>query len=188
MLQAIDDNAKIIVGGYTDKRGGVCPMLAAHRNGGRTNFASFARAWDRFTGAGRKPRRASRREIRSLRTYLELSLLRDEQDDRSIAELAADIRKRRRSLPAAPATATADPRPVAPKPDTGDHDRRRELRRRPFWAWLIPTRRYDVYAERVAAAEEQLSEQRAIEVLADCAPDRDRAPEADRAPDREPAR
>ena len=39
----------IIVGAYTDGRGGVCPMLAAHRNGGRTSFASFARAWDRYT-------------------------------------------------------------------------------------------------------------------------------------------
>ena len=26
-------------------------MLAAHRNGGRTSLASFARAWDRYTGA-----------------------------------------------------------------------------------------------------------------------------------------
>ena len=43
------------------------PMLAAHRNGGRTNFGTFARAWDAFTGAGRKPRRASRREVRTSR-------------------------------------------------------------------------------------------------------------------------
>ena len=49
MLRGIDENP-IIVGAYTDKRGGVCPMLAAHRNGGRTNFASFARAWDAYTG------------------------------------------------------------------------------------------------------------------------------------------
>ena len=42
---------RIIVGAYTDRQGGVCPMLAAHRNGGRTSLASFARAWDRYTGA-----------------------------------------------------------------------------------------------------------------------------------------
>ncbi len=30
-------------------------MLAAHRNGGRTSLASFARAWDRYTGAGKRP-------------------------------------------------------------------------------------------------------------------------------------
>ena len=51
MLDGIDAN-RIIVGAYTDRSGGVCPMLAAHRNGGRTALASFARAWDRYTGAG----------------------------------------------------------------------------------------------------------------------------------------
>ena len=33
------------------------PMLCAHRNGGRTNFGTFARAWDAFTGADKKSRR-----------------------------------------------------------------------------------------------------------------------------------
>ena len=77
MLRGIRTN-RVIVGAYVDKRGGVCPMLAAHRNGGRTNFGTFARAWDAFTGANqRKPRRASRREVRTLEGYLEISLLRD---------------------------------------------------------------------------------------------------------------
>jgi hypothetical protein len=75
MLRGIQGN-RVIVGAYTDRRGGVCPMLAAHRNGGRTDFASFARAWDAFTGA-RKPRRASAREVRALRGYLEVALIRD---------------------------------------------------------------------------------------------------------------
>ena len=48
MLEGIDANT-IIVGAYTDRRGGVCPMLAAHRCGGRTDFLAFAKAWDRFT-------------------------------------------------------------------------------------------------------------------------------------------
>ena len=52
----------IIVGAYTDRRGGVCPMLAAHRCGGRTDFLAFARAWDRFTHA-KRPRRATEREV-----------------------------------------------------------------------------------------------------------------------------
>ena len=65
---------QIIVGGYTDGSGGVCPMLAAHRNGGRTSFASFARAWDRYTRAPRKPRRATEREVRTLTTMLEASI------------------------------------------------------------------------------------------------------------------
>jgi hypothetical protein len=75
MLRGICTN-RVIVGAYTDTRGGVCPMLAAHRNGGRTNFSTFAKAWDAFTGA-RRPRRASVREVRTLRGYLEAALIRE---------------------------------------------------------------------------------------------------------------
>ena len=72
MLDGIDSN-RIIVGAYTDPRGGICPMLAAHRNGGRTSLASFARAWDRYTGAKGKPRPATERELNTLRAMLEVS-------------------------------------------------------------------------------------------------------------------
>ena len=41
MLEGIAAS-RIIVGAYTDRDGGVCPMLAAHRSGGRTSLASFA--------------------------------------------------------------------------------------------------------------------------------------------------
>lgn len=75
MLQGISAN-RVIVGAYTDKRGGVCPMLAAHRNGGRTDFGTFAKAWDAFTGA-KRPRRASAREVRTLRGYLEVAMMRE---------------------------------------------------------------------------------------------------------------
>lgn len=75
MLDGIKRN-RVIVGAYVDKRGGVCPMLAAHRNGGRTDFGSFARAWDAFTGAT-KARRASAREVRTLKGYLEVALIRE---------------------------------------------------------------------------------------------------------------
>ena len=92
MLRGIDAN-EIIVGGYVDGEGGVCPMLAAHRNGGRTSFASFARAWDDFTGAGKRPRRASRRELRVLRTYLEMSLLEDDTWLAGGGSLAAIVRQ-----------------------------------------------------------------------------------------------
>ena len=98
MLRGIDAN-KIIVGGYVDGDGGVCPMLAAHRNGGRTSFASFAIAWDAFTGAGRRPRRASRREIRALRGYLEMSLLTDDTHiggEDSLASVVSQVRGERR--------------------------------------------------------------------------------------------
>ena len=65
---------RIIVGAYTDREGGVCPMLAAHRNGGRTSLASFAHAWDCYTGAPRRARPASRRELNTLRAMLEASI------------------------------------------------------------------------------------------------------------------
>ena len=48
-------------------------MLAAHRNGGRTDFISFARSWDRFTRAERS-RRATPREVGILIAHLEASL------------------------------------------------------------------------------------------------------------------
>ena len=64
---------RIIVGAYTDRQGGVCPMLAAHRNGGRTSLASFARAWDRYTGA-KRARPATARELTTLRAMLQASI------------------------------------------------------------------------------------------------------------------
>jgi hypothetical protein len=75
MLDGVRTTERIIVGAYTDGQGGVCPMLAAHRRGGRTNFLSFARAWDRFTHAGRQARAATRRERAILIGQLESSLM-----------------------------------------------------------------------------------------------------------------
>ena len=78
MLGGVESN-RIIVGAYTDRSGGVCPMLAAHRNGGRTSLASFAHAWDRYTGVrSRRPRPATERELNTLRTMLEASIALDE--------------------------------------------------------------------------------------------------------------
>jgi hypothetical protein len=73
MLRGIEMNP-IIVGAYSDRDGGICPMLAAHRNGGRTSFASFAHAWDRYARAGDTPRRATEREVSTLRSMLQASL------------------------------------------------------------------------------------------------------------------
>jgi hypothetical protein len=73
MLEGIAANT-IIVGAYTDRRGGVCPMLAAHRHGGRTNLLAFAKAWDRFCGA-KRPRVATERELAILRSHLEASTI-----------------------------------------------------------------------------------------------------------------
>ena len=94
MLTGIRTN-DIIVGAYT-RDGGVCPMLAAHRNGGRTSFISFAKAWDRFART-RKPRPATRREVRILETMLVTSLQAEDQPPLTgvIAEHQALARDRR---------------------------------------------------------------------------------------------
>jgi len=86
----------IIVGAYTDRRGGVCPMLAAHRCGGRTDFLAFARAWDRYTHA-RRPRPATEHEVAALTAHLEASLLGDPSADfeRAIADHQSTARERR---------------------------------------------------------------------------------------------
>lgn len=86
----------IIVGAYTDRGGGVCPMLAAHRCGGRTDFLAFARAWDRYTSA-KRPRRATEREVGTLIAHLESSLLGDPtaEFDQAIADHQATARTRK---------------------------------------------------------------------------------------------
>jgi hypothetical protein len=82
----------------------VCPMLAAHRCGGRTDFLSFAKAWDRFTRAGRRARRATVREVEILVAQLRDSLL-SEADldlDRAIGEHRELMRRRERADAADP--------------------------------------------------------------------------------------
>jgi hypothetical protein len=75
MLSGVRANERIIVGAYVDRDGGVCPMLAAHREGGRTDFLSFARSWDRFTRASGSSRAATEREVGILTAQLEASLM-----------------------------------------------------------------------------------------------------------------
>jgi hypothetical protein len=91
MLEGVTASERIIVGAYVDGEGGVCPMLAAHRRGGRTNFLSFARAWDRFTRARGRARLATQRELDILIGQLEGSLARDSGGD-----LAGAIAEHRR--------------------------------------------------------------------------------------------
>ena len=95
MLEGIEANT-IIVGAYTDRRGGVCPMLAAHRHGGRTDLLAFAHAWDRFCGA-KRPRTATERELGVLKAHLEASLYDAAREDLAgaIAEHQAAARERR---------------------------------------------------------------------------------------------
>jgi hypothetical protein len=142
MLRGIETN-RIIVGAYVDSNsGGICPMLAAHRNGGRTSVASFALAWDDYTGA-RRPRRATRREVRTLRSLLEWSLgTSSDLPAGSLAEAAAQIRAERERF----RCATVPP-VVEPIVDPTD---------------VKVTRSKDV----LAAAEEQLAERRAQDPIA----------------------
>jgi hypothetical protein len=99
MLEGVLSSPRIIVGAYTDREGGVCPMLAAHRRGGRTNFLSFARSWDRFTRARRPARSATRRELSILIDLLRASLMDAEQIDlaRAIDEHAELLARHRRA-------------------------------------------------------------------------------------------
>ena len=155
MLEGIQSN-EIIVGAYTDREGGVCPMLAAHRCGGRTDFISFARTWDRFTNA-KRARRATTREVGILATHLEASVLADDAVD-----LAAAIDEHQELLGRRPRRAT--PRRARP----GDPDRSRELSTRHGWAWLRPFRRLDDYQralERVEAERHALTDQREHELV-----------------------
>jgi len=141
MLDAIEHN-RIIIGAYTDRDGGVCPMLAAHRNGGRTSFASFARAWDRYTKAGTRSRPASERELTTLKTMLEASLASDAPDGTTLDSAIAQHR----------ALQGRAPRRIV---DTGERNRMPELRKRHGWAWTRLFRRYEEYEAAMAELERE---------------------------------
>ncbi len=139
MLDGIRQN-DIIVGAYTD-HDGICPMLAAHRAGGRTTCISFAKAWDAFAfrGARRRPaRRATQRELLVLTSHLELSLL----DDGATSDLGAAIDQHAELVQTRPADGRPD--------DTG---RSVELETRPGWIRLRDLRRYNEYQRALALVE-----------------------------------
>jgi hypothetical protein len=93
MLEGIHTHP-IVAGAYTDGHGGVCPMLAAHRHGGRTTYLPFSRAWDALARTNRV-RRATARELRILEDLLLASL--DDRTDfsQAIAEHRAALAARR---------------------------------------------------------------------------------------------
>jgi hypothetical protein len=139
MLRGIAANP-IVVGAYVDRdSGGICPMLAAHRNGGRTSLGSFARAWDRYTGA-KRPRLAE-----------------DIGEGGSIAQAAAQIRAERAELAARQARRAEPEAPTIPEPAEAPI-RIRRLRR----PWPRPARRYEDAPDLLAAAEAQLTEQETV--------------------------
>jgi hypothetical protein len=144
MLEGIAAS-RIIVGAYVDREGGVCPMLAAHRHGGRTSLASFARSWDRYTKASKRARPATEREVRTLTAMLEASIALDGQVEGDLADAIAQHR------------AAVERRPG----DTGERDRSDELRGREGWAWIRPFRRLDEYE--IAMLELEQVEERSRE-------------------------
>jgi len=74
MLVGLGNNT--VITGAFGAGGGACPMLAAHREGGRTSVCSFPQAWDTFCGvAGREiVRPATQYEVVILRREIEASL------------------------------------------------------------------------------------------------------------------
>jgi hypothetical protein len=143
MLDAIEHN-RIIVGAYTDRQGGVCPMLAAHRNGGRTSYASFARAWDNYTRAPSRSRPATERELTTLRSMLDASLASDAPDNSTLGKAIADHRELQGRAPERKRLA-----------DTGERNRMPELRKRHGWAWTRLFRRYEDYEAAMAQLENE---------------------------------
>jgi hypothetical protein len=128
MLEGLE-RFEIIAGAYSDRNGGVCPMLAAHRCGGRTDFRSFARTWDRFTGAARA-RRATERELRTLKAQLEQSVWNE------------DLRRHE----------------ITRVPDRDPSEREPEAQGAPDFsaeAWLVPARGWDEYRQKLEQALEQ---------------------------------
>jgi hypothetical protein len=173
MLRGINTNP-IIAGAYTDGDG-ICPMLAAHRAGGRTSFITFARAWDAFAFRDAKvryARRATERELLTLRTHLEASLLEDEcpaadraaalAEHRQLVERNAE-RTARRATRAGRIGERSERRRTGERP--GDPDRSGELRKRPGWRWMRVVRSYDEYErvlEAMDAEHEALREREAL--------------------------
>lgn len=134
MLEGIREN-EIIAGAYTNSDG-ICPMLAAHRAGGRTNASSFARAWDRFAFRGARvtgPRPATARELLILTSQLEASLAAEDAPDADLAEAIAAHQKL-----------------IAKRAEHRD----REPRTRHGWSWMRVVRSYDEY-ERILERLEQ---------------------------------
>jgi hypothetical protein len=176
MLDGIERH-EIIVGAYSN-RDGVCPMLAAHRAGGRTTAIAFAKAWDRFAfraSRSRRPRRATARELMLLKVYLQASLLATPSEARTpvtparthVTPARAPVTPARTHVtparapvtPAGSLTPTPAPTllPATAAPQRpGDEDRSGDLAGRPGWSWSRLVRRYDDYERLIALLESEL--------------------------------
>jgi hypothetical protein len=153
--------ASLIAGAYVDGDGGTCPLLAAHRRGGRVSDEAavatpFAGLWDLYTGTrSGRPRPIEQEERRALEAMLTASVAR-EQRHRAEAELerarAEQVRERdreRREQAGREAIIRIrhgfGGKGLASSLVTTltDRDRRAELSERAGWAWVGVHRRYD---------------------------------------------
>ena len=142
---AASTSNRIIVGAYVDSEsGGICPMLAAHRNGGRTDVAAFARAWDEYT---RPPPAAARDPARGRHACAACSSAASTSTPRSTTSRSPSSPPR--SAPsAASAPATSSPlRSIAP-PEPADAP--------------IRVRRRAPKSDLLAATERELSRSRPL--------------------------
>jgi hypothetical protein len=75
MLIGLENNT-VITGAFAASKDGACPMMAAHREGGRTSCCTFPEAWDKFCGVhGRSiVRPATEYEVMILCQEIEASL------------------------------------------------------------------------------------------------------------------
>ena len=123
MLIGLGNNT-VITGAFTGA-GGACPMLAAHREGGRTSVCSFPEAWDKFTGvAGRQIiRAATEYEVLILRREIEASLepAGPSELGEAIAEYKASVEARRREEQIAEQEAALPPRRRRLRITGGEH-------------------------------------------------------------------
>lgn len=159
MLEAVRCPAtRLIAGGYVAPGGRVCPLLAAHRRGGRTNgesadVSNFADVWDRFTGTPTgAPRPIEPAERRVLDGLLVASLTRERRRREAIERRERREREAREAVVKVRTGRSATLEALLGAP--GDRSRAQELARRAGWAWLGIHRRYDHYRAALAAAGE----------------------------------
>ena len=110
MLAGVRANERIIAGAYVDGEGGVCPMLAAHRCGGRTDFLSFAKLVGPLHARGAATRgRRRERELRILMAQLEASVMSASGLELDVAISGAPRAGQPRARAGAAAPGAADP-------------------------------------------------------------------------------
>ena len=105
MLEGLHRYDRIIVGAYSDRSGGVCPMLAAHRCGGRTDFRA-----SRAPGTASRARSVVRDVLASARCARSSS--RSRRASGASRSCRAEITQLAEAPQAAPARARPDRRPA----------------------------------------------------------------------------